>query len=263
MKQTLQKLDYINIGCGPLFHPAWINIDLYKALHVIKHDIRKPLPFNDNSMSVVYHSHTLEHLSKEDGKRFITECYRILKPGGVMRIVIPDLEQVTKEYLKNLELGFSSLDERIIRRYQWNKIEIFDQILRQNSGGEMIEALSKSLVDKEYMIQRIGTDLLPLYGSYREQKTIKKIHLIDIKSVIRNFFIHLFQKNPKKSGEVHKWLYDRLDLKLLIEGVGFKNFIIVNYKTSRIPNWELYNFDKAPDYEGPRKPESLFIEVIK
>jgi len=62
-------------------------------------DVRNPLPWDDNSADLIYHSHLIEHLSFEQAVAFLKECHRILKPGdsggasgGLMRVTTPDLD---------------------------------------------------------------------------------------------------------------------------------------------------------------------------
>src|SRR5260370_11714954 len=68
---------------------------------ILIRDVRKPLPFSDGSVSVVYASHVLEHLYREEGQRLIAESFRVLAPGGILRIVVPDLRAIVEEYLGN------------------------------------------------------------------------------------------------------------------------------------------------------------------
>ena len=118
----------VNLGCGLQCLPGWINIDgsltalfgsknfsfinklLYKLAgssdyysfkdynKVIQKDnlkfynLQKRVPLVDNSTNVIYCSHFLEHLSKKDGRRFLEECFRSLKRGGLLRIAVPDLD---------------------------------------------------------------------------------------------------------------------------------------------------------------------------
>jgi SAM-dependent methyltransferase len=67
------------------------------------HDLRKGIPFPDNSIDAVYHSHFLEHLDRQDAPRFLTEVRRVLKPGGIHRIVVPDWEQICREYVEHVD----------------------------------------------------------------------------------------------------------------------------------------------------------------
>src|SRR6185436_11986283 len=81
------RLDYLNLGCGDHFHEAWVNVDLStKDDRVLRHDLTQPLPFADASFSVVYHSHVLEHFSREQGEQLMRECFRVLKPSGTIRV---------------------------------------------------------------------------------------------------------------------------------------------------------------------------------
>jgi predicted SAM-dependent methyltransferase len=60
----------------------------------------------------VYASHVLEHLSRQDIEKALTETRRILKPGGIFRLVVPDLELAAREYIRSVEAGSAkSADE--------------------------------------------------------------------------------------------------------------------------------------------------------
>ncbi|MGE5775938.1 MAG: class I SAM-dependent methyltransferase, partial [Chloroflexota bacterium] len=64
-------------------------------------DSAKGLPNPDGSVSAIYSCHMLEHLDILEAKRFLTEAYRVLKPGGILRIVVPDLKKLVSAYLKD------------------------------------------------------------------------------------------------------------------------------------------------------------------
>jgi predicted SAM-dependent methyltransferase len=68
---------------------------------IVTHDIRKPLPFPDNSAAALYASHVLEHLYREEGQQLIAESFRVLGAGGVLRVVVPDLRAIVEDYLRN------------------------------------------------------------------------------------------------------------------------------------------------------------------
>src|SRR5437660_5420619 len=61
-------------------------------------DLARPLPFPDGSVSAVFSSHVLEHLFSDQIERLVPEIYRVLVPGGVCRVVVPDLEQIVRLY---------------------------------------------------------------------------------------------------------------------------------------------------------------------
>jgi SAM-dependent methyltransferase len=113
----------INLGCGSQILEGWANVDyslgatmakipFFNRLNrklglfstnwdkrIILHDLRKPFPWADASADVVYSSHTLEHFTRPDGLTFLKECFRVLKPGGLIRIVVPDLAANVQHYL--------------------------------------------------------------------------------------------------------------------------------------------------------------------
>ena len=89
----MQKINYLNVGCGKKFHPAWTNVDMASSSpHVEVHNLLHGFPYPDNQFDIVYHSQVLEHVPKDKAPAFVRECLRVLKPGGVLRVVVPDLE---------------------------------------------------------------------------------------------------------------------------------------------------------------------------
>jgi predicted SAM-dependent methyltransferase len=82
----------INLGCGPHRVEGMINCDgnLFNKIDLWL-DLRRSLPFPDQSVAVAYCSHTLEHLFPEDALKLLREIRRVLEPDGVARIVVPDV----------------------------------------------------------------------------------------------------------------------------------------------------------------------------
>jgi SAM-dependent methyltransferase len=70
---------------------------------IIVWDLRRGIPFADATFDVVYHSHLLEHLDRDVAPLFLRECLRVVKPGGILRVVVPDLEWLSRRYLERLE----------------------------------------------------------------------------------------------------------------------------------------------------------------
>lgn len=89
----------LHLGCGAIILEGWTNVDIDGDARVQKHDLRLPLPFATDSADFVFHEHFLEHLTLDEGLRLLAECYRVLKPGGVMRVVTPDMMKLTRLYL--------------------------------------------------------------------------------------------------------------------------------------------------------------------
>ena len=66
----------------------------------VHHDLAYGVPFTDASVDFLYSSHFLEHLSWGAGLRLLRDCYRVLHPGGVIRLCVPDLEKAVQFYLR-------------------------------------------------------------------------------------------------------------------------------------------------------------------
>ena len=127
----------LNLGCGTKYHKDWINIDFVSNnKDILSYDLLKGIPYKDNTFDVVYHSHLIEHLSKIEGVSFIKECYRVLKPGGIIRIATPNLEAIVKNYIKFL---YRSLNRDKISefKYDFTMLEMYDQCVRTFNGGEL------------------------------------------------------------------------------------------------------------------------------
>jgi predicted SAM-dependent methyltransferase len=86
------------------------------------------LPFPDGSVAAVYASHVLEHLYREEGQRLVKESYRVLAQGGILRVVVPDLEAIIQEYMGDRPFGpltgeverlcrADRLNQRLLMRY--------------------------------------------------------------------------------------------------------------------------------------------------
>lgn len=91
----------INFGSGPGKLPGWLNVDVApEYLPDLVADLRKPLPFDDQSIDFIHSEDFLVQLNIEESLIFLRECRRILKPRGVMRLLTPDLEKFAKMYLE-------------------------------------------------------------------------------------------------------------------------------------------------------------------
>jgi SAM-dependent methyltransferase len=92
VKRILYKLGVIPEGA---FQADW------KGKNVIRHDVKKGLPFEDESVNFIYCSHLLEHLTRDDAKKVCQEAYRVLKKDGIFRVVVPDLKLLAEKYVES------------------------------------------------------------------------------------------------------------------------------------------------------------------
>jgi len=88
----------VNIGCGALHRDGWLNIDSRPAEDVYYVNVINGLPLPDAAACHIHCEHFLEHLELEDARKFIGECFRILGPGGGIRIIVPDAAKYMTAY---------------------------------------------------------------------------------------------------------------------------------------------------------------------
>lgn len=102
-------LEKWNIGSFiDCFHYGWINADSQDLSQWARQngyvfrqvDVTKGIPKPDSSIDIILNSHFLEHLDRPQGEAFLRECYRVLKPNGLLRTVVPDAKLLAKKYLK-------------------------------------------------------------------------------------------------------------------------------------------------------------------
>jgi predicted SAM-dependent methyltransferase len=249
----------LNLGCGSQVHPDWTNVDIMPRYPgVINHDLNKRLPFADASFEVVYHSHVLEHLTKEQGKAFVAECYRVLKPGGILRVVVPDLEMIARLYLENLDKAEAG-DGTASNRHEWMLLELLDQMVRETSGGEMGRYFQLNPMPAEdFVIERFGHQVLEVIRPMRANPASRNRPVPPLPRQIDAMEAARF----RQSGEIHKWMYDRRSLGRLLAETGFDRVAVKKAGESSIPEFCKYFLDRMPD-GSTRKPDSLFVEAFK
>jgi len=264
----------LNIGCGAWSHPGWVNIDLWGVADVICHNITEGLPFSDENFDVVYHSHLLEHIPLIEALSFMKECHRVLKPGGVIRILVPDLEQIATLYLEKLATARKCESE-----YDWIMLELYDQCVRDESGGLMEHYLRNAYSNlSPFTASRIGSSAQQYGNSVKRKPAIVTFGwrnvdrlLNRLRQEIAGLAVYAIAggkgrdafKNGlfRNSGEVHRWMYDRFSLGRLMANTGFTEVQVVSPLESNIPDFAHYNLDVVDGIV--RKPDSLVMEAIK
>jgi predicted SAM-dependent methyltransferase len=271
-------MNRVNLGCGDRYHPGWINIDIRPCgPEVIAHDLRKGIPLDTTSCDLVYHSHLLEHLPYDAAPVFMKECFRVLKPGGIIRVVVPDLEVICRLYLQKLDAVLAG-NESAIAEYEWMTIELLDQMVRDRGGGRIEEKLRRTdLSNRDFIRSRIGSivDVLETPPPVAPDPPDRQAFLgwfRALKNRARNLILRLaLNENGRRallvgcfhsSGELHHWMYDRLSLGELLKSVGFESPLVQSAARSLVNDWPGYRLDT--DENGKvRKPDSLFMEAIR
>ncbi len=268
----------VNLGCGHRFHDEWINLDLNaRSPKVRKWDIAKGLPFADEEIDAVYHSHVLEHLEPEVARALLRECFRVLRPGGTLRIAVPDLEAIVRGYLEALERAKQGEPGADADHY-WMTLELYDQLVRERSGGEMLAYLrSGGVPNFAFVRTRCGEETASL-GGERIHQPHPRIRIRNwrktparLARLLKRFVEQLILGKDyellragrfRAGGEVHKWMYDAMSLRRLTTGVGFEDFRVCSAMESSIEAWPRFELDATLDGRV-RKPNSLFAECKK
>lgn len=240
----------LNLGCGTKMNWTWNNMDLSPYAHLARHkaiakilrrigflsekryqdflcvdpemiyrDLRYGIPFPDESFDVVYHSHLLEHIDRDLVPSFLKDCYRLLKRGGYLRIVVPDLLAIMNRYI----LAISKLeggDESALNDYQRATDDLFDQMVRREPSGR------------------------------KQQRPLVR--------AIERFLLG----DAAKTGELHRWMYDKYSLRALLSSIGFRDVREEGPFTSRIDGWSQFKLDSNGD-GTVYKPGSLYMEAVK
>ena len=106
----------LHIGCGPNIIDGWYNTDLFPESNEVTFlDASRPFNFKDETFRFIFSEHLFEHLSYYSGYKMLNECYRVLKPGGVIRI--------TLNFLFNLFHGNDSEDNEEYINWWLNKFD--------------------------------------------------------------------------------------------------------------------------------------------
>jgi len=153
----------LNLGCGAVRPAGWINADsslnanlqripvigkvVNRIFETVEYDDSNMVYMNvnnrwsdykDNSVDVIYSSHMFEHLSLKSADLYLKESFRCLKPGGAIRVVVPDLYKICKKYILEYETGIENPSDHIMRAINMN---------REGQYGSDLGILKKSVLE--------------------------------------------------------------------------------------------------------------------
>lgn len=240
----------LNLACGTKMHRGWNNLDfspytrlarrpwlvrLLRAVGflsplrqqrlaavdpgVICWDLRRGIPFPPDTFDVIYSSHFVEHLDRAVVPAHLAECRRVLKPGGILRVVVPDLELIARKYVQALDrLDSGEAAAESVRT--WAISDLFDQMVRKGASGAS---------EQKAWVARLE---------------------------------RLIRGGAARTGELHRWMYDRHSLTAEFRNAGFRDARARGAFDSGVPRWGEFELDVDENGEE-YKPASLYVEGSK
>jgi SAM-dependent methyltransferase len=230
----------LNLGCGTRMNWDWNNVDFSPYAWLAHHmavarilrrvgalseerfqkllgvdpqimvwDLRRGVPFEDDTFDVVYHSHLLEHLDRRDASSFLKECHRVLKQSGIIRVVVPDLQLIIKRYVSSisrLEAG----DKSALADHKQTIHDLFDQMVRKWSAGTKQQNFPVRLMERIIRGEATRTGELHrwMWDRYTLEELLSSIGFTDIRTEMpfssRIEGWHRFHIDTNEDGNVWK-----------------------------------------------------------
>ncbi len=223
----------LNIGGGNWFKRGWKNVDFYAKPIFIDFRVNllqeQNLPIKDNSVRKVFCSHLIEHISDKNASILLSELYRIMKPGAILRICCPDADKALEAYLNN-NMDFFNLQE----------------VLTVGDG------IGKRLVNyfASYAIT-IEDDLgEPPVSEVEVKQKVKSL----AKDEFIKWCVSSIPKEATYTAHINGYYFEKL--KQLLEKTGFVNIEKSSYRNSKDLELRGKAFDNRPNH-------SLYVECYK
>jgi predicted SAM-dependent methyltransferase len=154
-------LNKVHYGCGTNLFMEWLNLDSLPQSFILAHKIEKSLvgeyqyesidltsrqPFPDNTFDFAFSEDFIEHISQADSIVFLTECFRVLKPKGVLRLSFPGLEGVLRNCY-TYPSSFETANNLKIEAYtQWEHLHFYSReeliLVAQTIGYKKVQFVS-------------------------------------------------------------------------------------------------------------------------
>jgi predicted SAM-dependent methyltransferase len=178
----------LHLGCGDHYLDGWINVDLGRDGDLVA-DLARPLPLRSRTVSFIHSEDFLEHIELEAGRRFLAECFRVLVPSGVMRLLTPDLWAIVTRVYLGREGAHLAWCEAFLAA--GTPCEALNMHMRMEGGAHRFvydyEFLSRLLQETGFVVRRVS------YNASRHPA----LRFLDLRDFGLNLFIEATK--PKSS----------------------------------------------------------------
>jgi len=273
------KKRFVNLACGSSYvrDTEWTNLDYVPSDQSVRQaDLLGKLPFDNETVDVIYCSHFLEHIPRQQVHHFLGECLRVLKPSGIARFVLPDFEEMCNEYLHQLS-------QNDYAKASFLMLSMLDQLVRLRPGGQLGEFYRHLQADSEneemtsYVLERTGETIevgrsasLPGGSVWvrllrNPRKLWARIERRYCRMLSLLFPAAFRQQNISfaGTGERHQWVYDYYSFDRLLRHNGFASVERMSSSTSSIAGFPFYPLDLTVDRRPRKGSESMYVEATK
>ena len=255
------KKNKINIGSCDFNKEGWYTLDKASSHYSSRqnkidfnHDLmsNNPIPLEDNSLKVAYSSHTIEHISYKYVQHMFYEMYRVLEPGGIIRITCPDMGRCYQAYLDN--------DEDYIFKWLLNP-QGYAKFKTHGIGEQLLFIFASYLSPYRSHITVSDLGKIKKYQEDEITKIFKENTKVDALNLFsRECEAHAESIKSKYPGEhINWWDFDKI--KSFMEISGFRNIQQERFNQSR--NYDLYGFDQLNDDNNKCLKYTIFVEAEK
>ena len=254
--KSLEDKCFYNIGAGLFSHPYWTNID-YETDHY-KSKQRKgfvhynlmeivPLPIDADSAEIVYSSHTIEHVSDAAAFNMMKEAYRILKPGGCIRLTTPDAWIEYQAYMKkdisywDWQIAYYSLKGKWEALYKKPLAEAsIEQLFLHHFASQLCEIDVDDSVKKKYS----DSEIREVFSRKPMEEGL-------------DFFTKQCEFNANHPGNHINW-WDYRKLESFLREAGFKTIYRSGYGQSLFAPMRDTDF-----FDNTHPTLSIYVEAVK
>lgn len=251
---------------GPKLEQGWTPVILSRrpgfGRRPIKARFGRPLPLPDRSFEAAYLLHVFEHHMDHELVPALRELHRVLKPGAALRISTPDAEAEARLYLAMLARVQHDPSAENEAAYLLAVTRMIDQCVRGTVGGEMAAVVHTSPWRDADLEEVYGKALDFVIGRGSRAEAVRRRDLRDLPFALWRRLAHFASRgHPAGTGEYDLLKPDEFVFREALVEAGFVDVQTCPASRSRIPDWEHWDFDRAPD--GGLIEPGLYIEATR